>query len=166
MPQIELVPGRRELLDAVEGGGEALSRALGGARIVDGWDVSHRALVDRLGRITTGEDDEWGLHLYLLAAPRTLFGWGGFKGPPSHGTVELGYEVSPAVEGKGMATAAAAAMVAKARAAGVRSVIAHTLPERNASCRVLEKNGFELEDRDAREGDRHVWRWRLSVERA
>ena len=40
-------------------------------------------------------------------------------------------------------------------------MIAHTLPERNASNRVLEKVGFHL-DGEAAEGGELVWRFRMS----
>jgi ribosomal-protein-alanine N-acetyltransferase len=42
----------------------------------------------------------------------------------------------------------------------VESVIAHTLPEHNASTRVLEKAGFKHEDEIIEEGTT-VWRWRI-----
>ena len=61
--------------------------------------------------------------------PRTLVGWGGFKGPPdADGAVEIGYAVAPAWEGRGVATAAVAELLREAWAApGVRRVLAHTL---------------------------------------
>jgi ribosomal-protein-alanine N-acetyltransferase len=42
----------------------------------------------------------------------------------------------------------------------VTAAIAHTLAERNASNRVLEKAGFSY-DGEAREGGEAVWRYRL-----
>ena len=89
---------------------------------------------------------------------------GGFKGPPaSDGTVEIGYLTFTDLQGRGHATALTGFLVAKAREHGASAVIAHTLPETNASTRVLEKNGF------ARDGIGHdddvgeVWRWRLAA---
>jgi GNAT superfamily N-acetyltransferase len=162
-PQVELVVARRDHLDALEAGPDALGEALGGAAVIDGWTIYPDVLRKSLAAVDPPDGDPWGTHLFLLAEARTLVGWGGFKGAPREGVAEIGYEVAPAVEGRGIATAAAAALVAKARAAGVTSVIAHTLPERNASCRVLEKNGFVLDDEDAREGGTPVWRWRLGL---
>jgi RimJ/RimL family protein N-acetyltransferase len=90
--------------------------------------------------------------------PPALVGWGGFKGPPSDGVVELGYEIAPGFRERGLATAAVGQMVAEAFAAPeVQSVIAHTLPEPGPSTRVLEKSGF---DRDG-EGPESTWRYRL-----
>jgi ribosomal-protein-alanine N-acetyltransferase len=53
-------------------------------------------------------------------------------------------------------------MVAEAFADdGVEAVIAHTLAERNASNRVLEKVGFRF-DGEARERDTTEWRYSLA----
>ena len=166
MAEVELVVARLEHLDAALDSPERLSESLGGAEVAPGWEVFPEAVRgsrDRLAAAGNGEGNPWGTHLFLISEPRTLVGWGGFKGPPADGTVEVGYSVSPEVEGRGIATAAVAAMVAKAEAAGVASVIAHTLPERNASGTVLARNGFELEDENATEADNHVWRWRLPI---
>ena len=43
----------------------------------------------------------------------------------------------------------------------VSAMIAHTLPERNASNRVLEKVGFQPDGEAAEDGER-VWRFRMS----
>ena len=68
----------------------------------------------------------------------------GFKGPlAADGTVEIAYGLDPDHQGKGYATEAAEALVIYAFAdPRVRLVLAHTLPERNASGRVLTKCGF------------------------
>ena len=162
MPRVELVVASRDHLDAYEAGPEALGRMLD-AEVTDGWVLYPEWLRKALGAVDPSEGDEWGTHLFLLADPRTLVGWGGFKGEPRDGVVEIGYEVAASVQGRGIATAAAAAMIAKAEAAGVQSVTAHTLREHNASCRVLEKNGFRLVDEEAVDGDRQAWLWRLEL---
>ena len=84
-----------------------------------------------------------------------------FKGPPDgEGMVEIAYGVVPAYEGRGFATEAAAALTEYAFDSGdVRLVRAHTLPERNASTRVLEKNGFALVGEVVDPEDGPVWRW-------
>ena len=84
---------------------------------------------------------------------------GRFKGPPRDGVVELGYEIAENRQGRGLATAATRAMLAEAFAdEEVSLVIAHTLAERNASSRVLEKAGF-VYDGEAREGSEVIWRY-------
>jgi [ribosomal protein S5]-alanine N-acetyltransferase len=98
----------------------------------------------------------------VTGGPPELVGWGGFKGPPREGVVELGYEIAESHRERGLATAAVRAIVAEAFADDrVDAVIAHTLTESNASNRVLEKVGFRF-DGEARERDTPVWRYSLS----
>ena len=154
------------LLDAALGDRAALARRL------------ERRRGRRLGRLPAGAGSaratrsppiprsaRWGPRLFVVDAPRTLVGWGGFKGPPdSDGAVEIGYAIAPAWEGRGVATAAAGALVAEAWATPeVRAVQAHTLsdPGGAASVRVLEKLGF-ARDGENLDGDVGiVWRFRL-----
>ena len=97
--------------------------------------------------------------------PPELVGWGGFKGPAKDGVVEVGYEIAEARRGRGLATAATHAMVTEAFADDrVTTVIAHTLPERNASTRVLEKVGFTYDGEAAEDGE-VVWRYSLMGDR-
>lgn len=57
-------------------------------------------------------------------------GWGGFKGPPTAGEVELGCSVAPAFAGRGIATAAVEELLrVAARSDEVTAVTAHTLAE-------------------------------------
>ncbi|HEX4847090.1 MAG TPA: GNAT family N-acetyltransferase [Novosphingobium sp.] len=91
-------------------------------------------------------------------------GFGGFVGEPDgDGVIEIGYLTFPAHEGRGVASAVAAEMIAIARAQGLAAVIAHTLPQENASTGVLRRNGFarDGEAQDPDEGT--VWRWRLHL---
>jgi RimJ/RimL family protein N-acetyltransferase len=85
----------------------------------------------------------------------------GYKGPPdAEGCVEIAYGVAPEHRGRGIATEAAAALTAYAQAQEfVRCVLAHTLPERNASTRVLEKCGFRRIGPVIDPEDGLVWRW-------
>jgi RimJ/RimL family protein N-acetyltransferase len=90
-----------------------------------------------------------------------LIGLCGFTGPPDPGgAVEIAYSIAPNYQGKGYATEAATALVDYAFKSGrVKTVRAHTLPEFNASTRVLEKCGFirigEIVDLE----NNLVWRW-------
>ena len=94
-------------------------------------------------------------------ASGTVIGAGGFKGPPGvDGVVEIAYGVVPDYQGKGYATEAAQALVAYAFSSGrVRVVRAHTLPEPNASTRVLTKCGFQRVGEVIDPEDGLVWRW-------
>ena len=91
----------------------------------------------------------------------SVIGGAGFKGPPdSTGTVEVAYGIVPSFEGRGYATEAAAALVDFAFVSGeVRMVRAHTLPEANASTRVLLKCGFHYVSTVVDPDDGPVWRW-------
>jgi RimJ/RimL family protein N-acetyltransferase len=108
------------------------------------------------------------MHFFLADSGARLVGSGGFVGPPQNGVVEIGYEIAPEFRGRGLATAAARAMIGKAKASSSRisTIVAHTLPDHNASTSVLRRLGFqhagEVEDPD--EGT--VWRWELPVDLA
>jgi [ribosomal protein S5]-alanine N-acetyltransferase len=88
--------------------------------------------------------DPWTHGFRVLDAGTNLaIGMCGFKGPPADGAVEIAYAVDPEHEGKGLATEAAQALVDFASTREeVRLIRAHSLPNGNASKRVLEKCGF------------------------
>jgi RimJ/RimL family protein N-acetyltransferase len=92
----------------------------------------------------------------------------GFKGPPAaDGMVEIAYGVSPEYQGKGYATEAAQSMTDYAFSSGkVRVVRAHTLPDPNASTRVLTKCGFRRIGEVIDPEDGLVWRWEREIEAA
>ena len=103
----------------------------------------------------------WGSRLFVLDETREMVGWGGFKGAPVDGTVEVGYAIAPAAQGRGLATQATLEMLAEAYAdPEVRAVIAHTRAERNASVRVLEKAGFAFEEEVSDPDAGSAWRFR------
>jgi [ribosomal protein S5]-alanine N-acetyltransferase len=149
-------------MEAALEGDHALAEALG-HDVVPGWITFTSAL--RPARDAIAADPSragWGTRFFVAGHPAELVGWGGFKGPPRGGVVELGYEIAESRRGRGLATEATRAMVAEAFAdERVTAIIAHTRPERNASNRVLEKAGFEY-DAESRERGEVVWRYRLS----
>jgi ribosomal-protein-alanine N-acetyltransferase len=89
-----------------------------------------------------------------------LIGLCGFTGPPdSESIAEIAYSIAPDYQGKGYATEAAMALVDYAFQSGrVESIRAHTLPQTNASTRVLQKCGFVRAGESIDEG-KIVWRW-------
>jgi len=97
-----------------------------------------------------------------------VVGKSGFKGPPAaDGVVEIAYGIAPDYQGKGYATEAAQALVIFAFSSGqVRVVRAHTLPESNASTRVLTKCGFRHMGEVMDPEDGLVWRWEKCNEAA
>jgi RimJ/RimL family protein N-acetyltransferase len=103
----------------------------------------------------------WRGYLAADAASRLVVGTCAFKGgPDAHGAVEIAYFTFPTHEGLGYATAMARGLVAVAtRQPDVRVVCAHTLPEPNASGRVLSKVGFVFVGDVTVPEDGPVWRW-------
>ncbi|HWI22783.1 MAG TPA: GNAT family protein [Baekduia sp.] len=158
---IKLIRPGVELLDAAVAGDAELAQALGND-VVPGWSTFVEALrITRDAQVADPGALTWGARLFVGGEPPELVGWGGFKGPPRDGIVELGYEIAESRQGRGFATAAVQAMVAEALTDDqVAVVIAHTLPEANASNRVLIKAGFSFEG-EAYEGDTAVWRYSL-----
>ena len=122
------------------------------------------ALVD-----SAASADPW-IHGFVLVqrADNAVVGNCGFKGPPdSDGAVEIAYGVAADYQGKGYATEAAQALVWYAFHSGkVRVVRAHTLPEKNASTRVLTKCGFRQIGEVIDPDDGLVWRWEKNNETA
>jgi RimJ/RimL family protein N-acetyltransferase len=150
---VRLIRPDEVLLNAAREGDASLAHALG-HEVVPGWATFTEAL-------KSTDAAAWGPRFFVAGDPPELVGWGGFKGPPREGVVELGYEIAESRRGRGLATAATLAMLSEAfEDERVGTVIAHTLPERNASTRVLEKAGFRF-DGKAREGDHAVWRFAL-----
>jgi RimJ/RimL family protein N-acetyltransferase len=160
---IRLLRADLRLFDAALAGDEALAEALGHP-VAPGWATFTEALQpSRHALAAAGGDARWGTRFFVTEDPLELVGWGGFKGAPDEdGVLELGYEISDSRAGRGLATAAARAMVEEAFADGaVTAVIAHTLAQRNASNRVLEKAGFSF-DGKAKDDGEAIWRFRLA----
>jgi [ribosomal protein S5]-alanine N-acetyltransferase len=161
-PLICLVTPELELLEAAIDGRPELGRGLG-CEVAEGWDVFRESL--RPTRDAIAADPQrglWRARLFVLDEPRTLIGWGGFKGPPRDGVVEIGYAVAPSWEGRGLATAAVRELLREAFAAGdVQNILAHTLAEPGPSVRVLEKTGFVHEGEVPEDEVGTAWRFRL-----
>jgi [ribosomal protein S5]-alanine N-acetyltransferase len=120
-----------------------------------------RAVVQQTRHLlqTVPREVPWGG--YLAADGGVIVGMCGFKtGPQDDGSIEIAYGTCPPFEGRGYATAMAHRLTAMALASSkVRRVIAHTLPERNASTRVLEKLGMTCIGAVIDPEDGQVWRW-------
>lgn len=112
-------------------------------------------------RVTT-PGDPWALGFSVIErATGANVGDCGYKGPPdSESCVEIAYGLAPNYRGRGYATEAARALVNYAFGTGcVRLIRAHTLPEPNASTRVLTKCGFQYIGEVVDPEDGLVWRW-------
>ncbi len=88
-------------------------------------------------------------------------GGGAFVGAPKDNCVEIAYYTLPEYEGRGYATKTAAGLIAIARQCDPQITLkAFTLPEHNASTKILQRHGFrhvgDAVDPDAGA----VWEWR------
>jgi RimJ/RimL family protein N-acetyltransferase len=112
---------------------------------------------------SVGGDPKWFGYLAIDNGTKQIVGTCAFKGAPTkEKTVEIAYFTFPEFEGKGYATAMASMLIHTARTSPeVGSVIAHTLPESNASTRILQKIGMKFMGEVTDPEDGRVWRWSL-----
>jgi len=123
-----------------------------------------QAFIDSLRSIDGA--DPWRLGFAVLDPKvRSIVGSAGFKGPvDADGVVEIAYGIAPGFQGRGYATEAARALIEFAREqSSARTIRAHTLPEANASTRVLGRCGFEFRGEVMDPEDGRVWRWERSA---
>lgn len=126
-----------------------------------GPEVSAEFLARLKGPVTSDPwQDGFGV---LHVADNTVIGLCGFTGPPDQdGTVEIAYGIAPGYQNRGHAVEVAQELMAYAFANGrVRTIRAHTLPESNASTRVLTKCGFARVGETTHPTDGVVWRWEM-----
>jgi ribosomal-protein-alanine N-acetyltransferase len=161
-PHVQLLPATTTHLEALRDDRASLGRLLG-SPVPDGWPEFPEAVDFTLARLAEHPDQAaWWMHFFL--SDGVLVGSGGYVGPPRDGVVEFGYEIAPQYRGRGLGRAAARAMVEQAFATGVTEVVAHTLPELNASARLLVDLGFTRGEPVESSEDGSVWPWRLSRE--
>jgi RimJ/RimL family protein N-acetyltransferase len=133
-----------------------------GAAVPDGWPAFPEGMAPTSSK-PPEEAEAWPSYLFVLTEPRRLVGNGGFVArPDTNGEVEIGYEIAPAFRCRGLATAAARALLAHAFADGeVTAVVAHTLAEPGPSDAVLRKIGMSKvgESIDTEVGV--IWRWAI-----
>jgi ribosomal-protein-alanine N-acetyltransferase len=109
-----------------------------------------------LDQLTAGGEEvvgwyNWYVVSYPTAtAPATLVAGAGYFGPPDdQGTLEIGYSVSAEWRRQGIATEIVAKLVSHAwKQQGIKRIIAHTLPDNEASTGVLTKNLFNQIESD------------------
>ena len=161
---VRIAPVKLVWVEALSISDELFSERFGWS-VAPGWIGFPEALPHALEAARSTDEDVWGSH--LIFDDEVLVGFGGFKGPPRDGIVEIGYAVSPSRQGRGVATAATRLLVQQARSAGIETVIAHTLAEFNPSTTVLQRCGFlrvaTTPDPDG-QVDQEVWRWELTAD--
>jgi uncharacterized protein (DUF924 family) len=144
------------------------------ARFEETYGVRLGAQADRVAAVceqtlgllaSAGAPPQRGGFLAVDTRTRQVVGSCAFKGAPDEtGVVEIAYFTFPDFEGGGVARAMAAALLRRtAASSGVRRVRAHTLPEENASTRLLRRHGFAHLGTVVDPEDGPVWRWERDV---
>ena len=161
---VRIAPVKLVWVEALSISDELFSERFGWS-VAPGWIGFPEALPHALEAARSTDEDVWGSH--LIFDDDLLVGFGGFKGPPRDGIVEIGYAVSPSRQGRGVATAATRLLIQQARSAGIETVVAHTLAEFNPSTTVLQRCDFRqvatTPDPDG-QVDQEVWRWILTAD--
>ncbi len=159
--RLHLIIGEQRHLEALARHKDELGLLLQVA-IPAGWPTFPEAFALPQGTVIT--PSEWDGYFFIDPTEQVLVGNGGFKGAPDEtGTVEMGYEIAPEYWNRGYATEAVRGLIDYAFThKPVNAVIAHTLAEKNASNRVLQKVGmtFIADVADAEFGT--IWRWGVS----
>jgi RimJ/RimL family protein N-acetyltransferase len=140
---VTLQPVTRRIAQAVLDGGPITRRFEAGAlheRIPQAMSVAIRDIDSGAAGVVP---TVW---LAVRRADGRIVGDLGTHGPPdSEGCVEIGYSLAPSARGKGIGTAAVAALVEHLAAVpGVRRLTAVTGAQNTASRRLLERQGFHL----------------------
>lgn len=97
---------------------------------------------------------------YFVIREDQIVGSCGFKGGPQDGTVEIAYWTFEENEGQGISTFSCKELVRISQESGPAIIItATTLPENNASTKILQNNGFEYTGivQDHEIGDAWLW---------
>lgn len=143
--RLRLIPATRALIEAELEAHDHLGGMLE-ATVPADWPPEHHdidTLTFWLDALSQPGAAGWWLHYAVLRdSSPTLIGSVGYKGPPVHGIVEIGYSVVPSRQRQGLATEATHALIESAWERGADTVIAHTLPHLTPSITVLRKLGF------------------------
>jgi ribosomal-protein-alanine N-acetyltransferase len=152
-PRLELIPATVDLCEAETRGPDAVGRALR-VRVPTSWPPPVFELddVERVWRQLAQDPTShaWTLY-YLVLQPATvggerdLVGIAGYLGPPSDGTVEIGYAIAREHQRRGYGTEAVQALVTWAlQQTEVVAVAATTYVSLEPSIGVLRNAGFTL----------------------
>ena len=113
-----------------------------------------------------GDDLSWGSYFIILREEHKLIGSCGFKGKPDFDNyVEIGYEIHPRFQSRGIGTEAAKALIDFAFTKNIDGIKAHTLREENNSVHILKKLGFTFQGEIELMGEGPLWYWLLLKEK-
>lgn len=143
---------------------QALEAGIGA--VPEGWPETSEMFTYVIERLAEHpEEIDWWVY-FFFNGDGVLVGSGGFQGPPDRDrAVEIGYEIAPPFQRRGLGTAAVSALVEQARRSGaVDTVIARTATKLNPSVRILKNLGFSYAGpAKAPDSDDEVWQWQLDV---
>lgn len=161
MQSIRLLNVDEALAERIEEGRDSFETTYGVA-LGAAADLTRAVVRQTLG-LPSAAAHPWGGYLGVDTELERVIGTCGFKAPPtSQGEVEIAYFTFPEFERRGYATAMAGELVMVAAAFPiVRCILAHTLPQPNASTRVLQRIGMRLVGEVIDPEDGRVWRWEL-----
>lgn len=100
---------------------------------------------------------------YFVIKENQIVGSCGFKGGPKDGKVEIAYWTFENYEGQGISTFSCKQLVTISQEFDSEIIVtATTLPENNASTKILQKNGFEYTGivQDHEIGDAWLWTYK------
>jgi RimJ/RimL family protein N-acetyltransferase len=161
---LKLIPCNTEILEAAIQGNEILAKKIN-VTVQDNWtEFGAVALQYSLDRLTESEEEKnWWTYLPIHKQDNKLIGSGGYKGKPTtDGTVELGYEIAPKYRNLGLGTEMTKGLIENAfRDKRVKSIIAHTLGQKNHSTKILQRCGFEKVQEINDPDDGLIWKWEL-----
>jgi [ribosomal protein S5]-alanine N-acetyltransferase len=113
-----------------------------------------------------GDDVSWGSYFIILRKEHKLIGSCGFKGRPDFDNyVEIGYEVHPRFQSRGIGTEVAKALIDFAFTKNIDGIKAHTLREENNSVHILRKLSFTFQGEIEVMGEGPLWQWLLLKEK-
>ena len=160
--RISLIHCDEELLEAILKGDKYLSEYLN-IQVPNPWNEFGRVVFKYVLKKVKNNPDEciWLTYLPIDRQKKVLIGSCGYKGKPDeNGLIELGYEVAKEYRNQGYATEITKLLVQNAfEDEQVSTIQAHTLAEKNASVRVLEKCNFKFAKELMDSEDGLIWKW-------
>jgi ribosomal-protein-alanine N-acetyltransferase len=161
LSELELIALTLEVADALAAGDRSL---YGEGGVPDGLA---RMIADMAGMQAalyrkTGAEEPWIGYLARDPDEQAMVGGCSFV-ERKDGQVEIAYFTFPGLEGRGIGGRMARALVELAwRDPTLEEIIAHTLPQENASTRILARLGFERAGEAVDPDEGAVWLWRLA----
>ncbi len=135
---------------------EALFPVLADPEVMHWWSRAPLATLDETRTYLARDTAPWRSWAITLAGGEHALGWVSAGEKRQGGVTEIGYLLSPAVQGRGIAREAVSAVIDRLFADGQRRVFADTDPENEGSIRLLQSLGFQREGLLRAEWETHI----------